>query len=141
MEKSQPVVVKGSLEIIETCNGYALYGKSPTGHDVFLAHMGDGVGTGGTAGDFPNPNADPDLPEAYGFRIVSTVAEFRRCVKETFPHVKIQIRTISFTDLARGDAKALTVIGDHPGELAQINELASKSYILGDNNIRVFENT
>lgn len=57
-------VVEGSLEFIETFHGWALWGKSPSGSDVFIAETGD------IEPKF-DPNADPIMGEAYGFETVS----------------------------------------------------------------------
>jgi hypothetical protein len=64
--------------------------------------------------------------------------EFRAKVKATYPHVTVKITTVSFQDLARGDAKCLTVEHDRQGELKQINQWAKDAGILPDRNIRCF---
>jgi len=65
-----------------------------------------------------------------------TTHEFRKAVKARFPHVTVQIRTVSFQDLARESKKCLTVSGDKSGELKEINDLARLSGILPDGNVR-----
>ena len=67
-----------------------------------------------------------------------TVSEFRKKVKTDYPHIKISIKTASFSDLARAEKKCLTVEGDREGELAQINEWAQEAGIIRDTNIRFF---
>jgi hypothetical protein len=67
-----------------------------------------------------------------------TPSEFRRAVKRCWPHVTINIKTVSFEDLARDRRMFLTVKDDKPGELASINALAHTAGILPDGNIRVF---
>ena len=62
-------IIEGSLEVVEIHNGYALYGQDFGLHDVFLAHLGDGVDSFITDEDY-DPNVDTDLPEAYGFNLV-----------------------------------------------------------------------
>lgn len=65
-----------------------------------------------------------------------TPSEFRHIVKTRWPHVRVNIRTVSFSDLARGDAKCLRVTGDRGGEIAEINKLAAEAGIVPDGNIR-----
>ena len=65
-------IVRDSLRIEDICNGFALYGSTPEGERVFLAHLGDGVD------GLPDP-ADPDMPEAYGFEILSELADCPQC--------------------------------------------------------------
>ena len=67
------------------------------------------------------------------------VSQFRKKVKEVYPHVKVSIRTVSFQDLARADRKCLTVSGDRQGELQQINAWAKDAGIIPDGNIRFFQ--
>jgi hypothetical protein len=59
-----------------------------------------------------------------------TVSEFRKAVKQRWPHVKISIRTVSFQDLARDSAKFVTVEGDLPGEFPAIKTLAKEAGLL-----------
>ena len=59
-------VLRDSLQVVETCNGFALYGTTRQGEAVFLAHLGDGVDS------LPDPR-DPELPEAYGFSVLDLV--------------------------------------------------------------------
>ena len=66
-----------------------------------------------------------------------TIGEFRKQVKATYPHVKVSIRTVSFSDLGRGSRACLTVTGDRPGECGKINAWAREAGILPDGNIRV----
>ena len=65
-------IVRDTLRIEEVCNGFALYGNTPQGEAVFLAHLGDGVD------GLPNPG-DPELPEAYDFELVSPDAGLVEC--------------------------------------------------------------
>jgi hypothetical protein len=65
-----------------------------------------------------------------------TTIEFRKKVKEAYPHVKISIRSVSFSDLARGSAKCLTVTKDKDGEIIAINAWAKEAGIIPDGNIR-----
>lgn len=67
------------------------------------------------------------------------IKQFRRKVKEKYPHVKISIRTVGFSDLARASKKALTVSGERQGELAEINAWAKEAGILPDSNIRFYK--
>jgi hypothetical protein len=67
-----------------------------------------------------------------------TIAQFRREVKTCWPHVKIKIRTVGFSDLARASAKCLTVSGDKRGDLSHINALAKQAGVLPDGNARCF---
>jgi hypothetical protein len=70
--------------------------------------------------------------------VVMTTAEFRKKVKSVFPHVTVSIRTVSFSDLARCSRKCLTISGDRPGELRQINDWAREAEIIPDGNIRCY---
>jgi hypothetical protein len=67
-----------------------------------------------------------------------TTTEFRREVKVGWPYVTVRIRTVSFSDLARGSAKCLTVSGDKRGDLQHINALAKQAGILPDGNCRIY---
>ena len=67
-----------------------------------------------------------------------STADFRRAVKTSFPHAKVSIRTVSFSDLARCSKQCLTVTGDRRGELALINQWARRAGVLPDGNIRCF---
>ena len=67
-----------------------------------------------------------------------TIAEFRRRVKTTYPHVTISVRTVDFTDLARAQAKCLMATGDRQGDLAQINAWAREAGIVPDGSLRYF---
>ena len=67
---------------------------------------------------------------------MTTITEFRKMVKTCYPHVKVSIKTVGFSDLARVDVKCLTVTGDKPGELSQINTWAREAGIIPDRNIR-----
>lgn len=68
-----------------------------------------------------------------------TTAEFRRSVKNSFPHVEVTIRTVSFSALARCSRKCLKVNGERRGELQYINELARRAGLIPDGNIRCYE--
>lgn len=65
-----------------------------------------------------------------------TPHEFRKTVKQRWPHVKVKLRTVSFQDLARASAICLTLDGDKSGECAEINALAKLAGIVPDGNIR-----
>jgi hypothetical protein len=67
-----------------------------------------------------------------------TIAEFRRRVKATYPHVTVSVRTVDFTDLARTQAKCLTVTRDRQGDLVQINAWARETGIVPDGSLRYF---
>lgn len=68
-----------------------------------------------------------------------TERELRAMVKANYPHIKIKIRTVDFTDLARRSAKCLTVIGDkNANELLYINTAARQAGIVPDGNIRIY---
>lgn len=67
-----------------------------------------------------------------------TEHEFRREVKACWPYVTVKIRTVGFSDLARGSAKCLTVAGDRRGDLSHINALAKLAGVLPDKNCRMF---
>jgi len=69
-----------------------------------------------------------------------TISEFRKKVKEAYPHVTITVRTVDFTDLVRATAKCLTVKGDRSAdELAQINAWAKEAGIVQDGNVRFYK--
>ena len=66
-----------------------------------------------------------------------TTNEFRGLVRKHFPHVAVKVKTVSFQDLARADAKCLTVAGDRTAsELIQINDWARQAGIVPDGNLR-----
>lgn len=68
-----------------------------------------------------------------------TVSELRRNVRQTFPHVTIKVRTVSFVDLARASRQALTITGDRSAaEVETINGWAREAGILPDGNIRFY---
>lgn len=68
-----------------------------------------------------------------------TTSEFRKRVREAYPHVKVSVRTTDFTDLARSKAKCLEVTGDRNiDELVQINAWATEAGILPDRNVRSY---
>jgi hypothetical protein len=69
-----------------------------------------------------------------------TEFEFRKTVKSQYPHVKIKIKTVSFSDLARVSKKVLTVEGekDHL-ELKAINDMARELNIVPDISIRFYQ--
>lgn len=68
-----------------------------------------------------------------------TTAEFRRAVKNSFPHVTVTIRTVGFSDLARVSRKCLTVTNERRGELPLINQWAERAGLIPDKNIRCYE--
>ncbi len=64
---------------------------------------------------------------------------FRSMVRSTFPHVKVSVRTVGFQDLARCDAKCLTVLGDRSfDELQAINAWAAEAGIVPDKALRTY---
>ncbi len=66
-----------------------------------------------------------------------TTHAFRTLVRTHYPHVKVTVKTVSFQDLARSDAKCLTVSGDKTRvELAQINRWAKEAGVLPDTSLR-----
>jgi hypothetical protein len=65
-------IARDTLQVVEIGNGYALYGLSPEGKAVFLAHLGDGV-------DGLPEVTDADLPEAYDFTVVESTCTFVDC--------------------------------------------------------------
>lgn len=68
-----------------------------------------------------------------------TVAELRKRVRAGYPHVKISVRTVGFQDLARQDAKCLTIKGDRSvDELAAINDWAREAGVVPDGNARFY---
>ena len=71
-------------------------------------------------------------------KTITTIAEFRKAVKEQFPHVTIHIKTVSFADLARCSKKCLNVKNEKAGELKVINDMARAIGILPDTNIRFY---
>lgn len=67
-----------------------------------------------------------------------TEQQFRKTVREQFPHVRVSIRTISFADLARTSARRIFVTGDRSfEEVIAINTLARDAGFLPDNAVRV----
>jgi hypothetical protein len=68
------------------------------------------------------------------------IHQFRKLVREKFPHITLSIRTVSFQDLARSDAKCLTVTGDKSvAELRQVNDWARQAGVLPDGNLRCYK--
>lgn len=68
-----------------------------------------------------------------------TISDFRRRVRDRYPHITMKVRTVSFQDLARASAKVLTVDGDRSyAEIAQVNEWAEAAGIVPDRSIRFF---
>jgi hypothetical protein len=64
-----------------------------------------------------------------------TMAEFRRLVRERYPHVTVRIRASYFD----GDRRlCLTIRGDRPGEAGTINDWARQAGILPDENVRAW---
>ena len=69
-----------------------------------------------------------------------TIAEFRKNVKASYPHIKVSVKTVSFADLARAERKCLTITGDrNREELAQVNAWAKEAGILPDGSIRFYK--
>ena len=71
MTLAKPIVRRGSLEIVDACNGFYLWGQDNRYHDVCVACLGDGVDADLAAG--PLKNLD-DYPEAYDFIVVPDTA-------------------------------------------------------------------
>jgi hypothetical protein len=70
-----------------------------------------------------------------------TTHELRKLVRQSYPHIKVSIKTVSFQDLARADAKFLYVEGAKElSELQQINQWAKEAGVIPDTSIRVFRN-
>lgn len=68
-----------------------------------------------------------------------TEQELRGIVKQRYPHIRISIRTVSFSDLARCERKCLTITGDRAiEEVRAINEMAKAMGIIRDCNLRVY---
>jgi hypothetical protein len=67
MTLAKPIVRRGSLEIVDACNGFYLWGQDNRYHDVCVACLGDGADTDLVAG--PLAELD-DYPEAYDFIVV-----------------------------------------------------------------------
>ena len=66
-------------------------------------------------------------------------AQFRNLVRGQFPHVTVKVKTVSFADLARAEAKCLSVEGERNGdELRQINQWAREAGIVPDGNLRCY---
>ena len=64
MTFAKPIVRRGSLEIVDACNGFYLWGQTNRFEDVCVACLGDGTDTDLVAG--PLKSLD-DYPEAYDF--------------------------------------------------------------------------
>lgn len=68
-----------------------------------------------------------------------TIPMFRKYVRTFYPHVKLSIRTVHFTDLARASKKCLTMSGDRDTmETQVVNGWAKEAGVLPDNNIRTY---
>lgn len=66
------MILRNALQVVEICNGFALYGQNEQGESVFLAHLGDGV-------DGLPDAADPELAEVYGFSFCEESALVTTC--------------------------------------------------------------
>ena len=65
-----------------------------------------------------------------------TIAEFRKKVKQQFPHVKLSIRTVSFQDLARCSRKCLELANMQSfTEHGTINDWARQAGVIPDTSI------
>lgn len=58
------------------------------------------------------------------------IKQLRRKIKEKYPHVKVSIRTVSFSDLARAEAKFATLTGAAPADWKQIKDWASQAGVI-----------
>ena len=67
-----------------------------------------------------------------------TVHQFRKEMKACWPHITVKVKTVSFADLARAEAKFVNFSGDRKGDLGHINALAKQAGLLPDSNIRYF---
>lgn len=69
-----------------------------------------------------------------------TVFQFRKQVREHYPHLRVTVRTVSFMDLARGGAQCLTIVGrmQSAAEHGQVNTWAKEAGILPDGSVRVY---
>ncbi len=69
-----------------------------------------------------------------------TTAEFRRKAREAYPHIKVRVRTVDFTDLARTKKKCLTIEGDRSiDEVVKVNGWAREAGIVPDGNARLYK--
>ena len=68
-----------------------------------------------------------------------TIPQFRKQVRTRWPHVRVTVHAASFADLARGEAKALTISNASAAEAEEINQLAKRANILPDGSIRIVE--
>ena len=71
-----------------------------------------------------------------------TVHRLRQNVKAEYPHLKVQVRTVSFEDLARASPLCLRIRGADggsprfaPGQQSQINEWARSAGVVPDTSI------
>ena len=68
-----------------------------------------------------------------------TEHEVRREVKALYPHFKLTIRTVHFSDLARASRKCLKIEGDrNAAEVLDINLMARSAGIIPDGNLRFY---
>ena len=69
-----------------------------------------------------------------------TVFQFRKRVREHYPHLRVTVRTVSFLDVGRGGARCLTIVGRMQSwkEHAQVNTWAKEAGILADTSVRVY---
>jgi hypothetical protein len=69
-----------------------------------------------------------------------SINEMRAKVKQTYPHVKISVKTVSFSGFGYGSAKFLTVAGDRSlEELKQCNEWAQEAGVKPDSSLRFYK--
>ena len=67
------------------------------------------------------------------------VKAFRKAMKRDYPHLKISVRKVSFSDLARGEAYRVSVgPGATVSDLHWINKSAKEAGILPDQSVRTF---
>lgn len=65
-----------------------------------------------------------------------TVPEFRKRVKLEYPHIKISVRTVSFSGFGYDSAKFLTITGAHyTHETQTINAWAEEVGLMPDKSI------
>lgn len=68
-----------------------------------------------------------------------TIHAFRKEMKACWPYITVKVKTVSFADLARGEAKFVNFKGDRKGDISHINALAKQAGLLPDTNIRYFQ--
>ena len=116
-------VKEGSLKAVEIGNGYALYGTTPEGAEVFLAHMGDGVDMFTTEDGESIPAGTPEfdaalkdsmedegeLAEAYDFELVKRLRpRFRKVIDRLFEQTFTSLEEANAVE----DKAGRTFLGD-----------------------------